>query len=85
MQPTEIQVQRSLHALQESSAPFGHDDPFLDLSELPIGLVDRLVDIPTVRVERVIDARMRMVAGEHPSDDDLAGRMVGRLVCDRLR
>jgi hypothetical protein len=31
------------------------------------------------------DAKMRLVGGRQPTDDDLARRLVGRLVCDRLR
>lgn len=91
VQPTEIQVQRSLHALQGDG--FGTDhgatatlvDVASTQAEVPVGLVDLLVEVPAVRLERVADARMRLVAGEQPTDDDLAGRMVGRLVCDRLR
>jgi hypothetical protein len=84
MQVTEIQVQRSLAALQaaegEGDRADGDDEP-----ELPEGLLDLLTDVPPIRLERMADAKMRLASGQHPSDDDLAGRLVGRLVCDRLR
>jgi hypothetical protein len=90
MQPTDTQVQRSLDALRT-----GEIDPQevrearstaeIDLAELPEGLLDELRDGVGVRPDRLADAQERMAAGTQPSADDLAGRMVGRLVCDRLR
>jgi hypothetical protein len=84
MQVTELQVQRSLQALSgtavdEPAAP--EDDPVA----CPAGLVERLMGSPAIRDDRLAEARQRLEAGEQPSAEDLAQRMVGRLVCDRLR
>jgi len=54
------------------------------LSELPLGLLADL-DTPSVRPELLARARSRLAEGTSPSDDELAERIVGRLVCDRLR
>jgi hypothetical protein len=91
MQPTELQVERSLQALQR--APLVDElalvaggaglDPVDD--EVPDGLLDRLLEAPPVRLDRLAEARTRLANGAQPSDDDLARRLVGRLVCDRLR
>ncbi len=40
---------------------------------------------PAIRDDRLAEVRLRLEAGEQPSAEDLAQRMVGRLVCDRLR
>lgn len=53
--------------------------------ELPDGLIERIQQTPGVRLDRLAEARERMAAGDQPTADDLANRMVGRLVCDRLR
>lgn len=83
MQVTELQVQRSLEALAEPaqqtvSAP--HDP-----SGLPIGLVERLSGSPAIRDDRVEEARHHLETDAQPTAEALAQRMVGRLVCDRLR
>jgi hypothetical protein len=96
MQPTELQVQRSLQALTEGSpdgpaAIPGAGEPVVDAPEtdwldgLPPGLVDRLRDLSEVRHDRLASARRRLATGDQPSAEALAQRMVGRLVCDRLR
>ena len=92
MQPTDTQVQRSLAALRDDD---GHElrdprvlfapDGGLTTGELPIGLVERLERAPSVRADRLAEARHRLEVGDQPTADDLANRMVGRLVCDRLR
>ena len=51
----------------------------------PTGLLELLRDTPALRLQAVADARMRLAGGVHPTADDLADRMVGRLVCDRIR
>ena len=87
MQPTNTQVERSLAALE---AP-GIDPDLrgaeseLRIGDLPDGLVQRIADSPGVRPDRLAEARERMAAGDQPDADELADRMVGRLVCDRLR
>jgi hypothetical protein len=91
MQVTELQVQQSLRALAAAEidptiAPIrpGHADlhpPTL----LPEGLLEQLAGLPTIRDERLARARHRLEQGEQPTAEALAQRMVGRLVCDRLR
>jgi hypothetical protein len=88
VQPTEIQVQQSLRALESSDAAVWlglPDESDRDDAPAVAELVEMLADAPAIRPERLVDARMRLAAGVQPTDDDLAGRMVGRLVCDRLR
>lgn len=90
MQPTDNQVQRSLAALRELDS---RRDPAgllvaegeLTTDQLPSGLVERIENTPSVRADRLEEARLRLATGEVPTADDLANRMVGRLVCDRLR
>jgi hypothetical protein len=92
MQVTEAQVQRSLQALTMAPEPTRSDRSDVDPSAtdgtsaaVPDGLVERLVGAPALRDDRLASARRRLARGDQPSADDLAGRMVGRLVCDRLR
>lgn len=40
--------------------------------------------LPEVRPERVVAARRRLTAGDHPSADEVADMIVRRSVCDRL-
>ena len=80
MQPTDLQVERSLQAWQ--LAPLVDE---LALVKAAAGLLDRLLEAPPVRLDRLAEARSRLANGAQPSDDDLARRLVGRLVCDRLR
>ena len=84
MQVTELQVQQSLRALTEQPTS-GDRQPKPAVGELPAGLVERLAGASAVRDDRLAEARERLETGEQPTADDLAGRMVGRLVCDRLR
>ena len=87
MQPTDVQVARTLAALQhpsperERSAGISRDDL---LDDLPEGLLQDLEDAPSVRTDRLEEARDRLETGLAPSSDELANRIVGRLVCDRL-
>jgi hypothetical protein len=92
MQVTEQQVQRSLRALTTSEAardlppsdraPRATDPPH---EPLPDGLLEQLATLPSMRDERLARARHRLETGDQPSAEALAQRMVGRLVCDRLR
>ncbi|HVN50313.1 MAG TPA: hypothetical protein VMT43_02715 [Acidimicrobiales bacterium] len=84
MQVTDLQVQHSLRALAERS-PTPSAPARSVAGEVPEGLVERLAEAPAVRDDRLAEARERLETGDQPSADDLAGRMVGRLVCDRLR
>jgi hypothetical protein len=53
--------------------------------ELPAGLVEQLLGSSAVRPERLAEARQRLETGDQPTAEDVAQRLVGRLVCDRLR
>ena len=57
----------------------------LTRTDLPDGLMERIESAPWVRDERLAEARQRYYEGSQPDADALAARMVGRLVCDRLR
>ena len=94
MQPTDVQVQRTLAALEVDLAD--HRDSATStritrdtleglLAELPDGLMAGLAGVTPVRTERLAEALDRLEHGEPLSSDELADRIVGRLVCDRLR
>ncbi len=99
MQVTELQVQWSLRALMATGLAPGADtlagegEMIADLVEMapvatnpvPEGLIEQLAGLPPIRDERLARARHRLEAGEQPTAEALAQRMVGRLVCDRLR
>ncbi|MCC5953263.1 MAG: hypothetical protein JJU45_14310 [Acidimicrobiia bacterium] len=88
MQPTKTQVTKTLEALRATAGapPTGAAaTPLIPAVELPDGVIEQILGSPSLRSERLDEARRRLEAGDHPSDDDLAERMVGRLVCDRLR
>ena len=88
MQPTELQVERSLAALRGGVddlgglSAHGTDRPE---GSLPDGLLEQLEATPAVRPDRLAEARQRLAEGAQPDADELATKMVGRLVCDRLR
>lgn len=94
MQVTELQVQRSLDALTTEAAAAGAldaaDPPTEAIIEnravdVPAGLLERLTESSPIRTDRTEEARRRLEQGEQPTAEALAQRMVGRLVCDRLR
>ncbi len=86
MQPTMRQVECSLEALRvQDGAPGASEVVAGSSAEPPRGLVEQLVGDPAIRLDRLADVRTRLDTGEHPSDLDIAERLVGRLVCDRLR
>lgn len=84
MQPTDLQVERSLAALRLGDVDEHGAGPGA-IAEMPPGLVEELAAAPPVRPDRLAEARQRLAVGEQPDADALAARMVGRLVCDRLR
>jgi hypothetical protein len=87
MQLTEDQVERTLAALRDGRCSGGRAcerDPIV-LPCIPPEVVERLARMPAVRLAAVARARRRLASGESPSDAELAGSVVGRLVCDRLR
>ena len=94
MQPTDVQVARTLAALEDGialhqgavvSGRIPRDTLELMLGELPEGLMAGLEEDDSVRPDRLAEARARIAQGDEPSSDELADRIVGRLVCDRLR
>lgn len=85
MQPTEMQVERSLAALRAGAiGGSGAGDPIV-VSEVPPAVHEALASAPELRLERLEEVRRRLDGGQQPTDEELAGRMVGRIVCDRLR
>jgi hypothetical protein len=93
MQPTDVQVERTLAALQHPApgagprrSSTGISRARLDgvLDDLPEGLLEDLEDGPSLRPDRLEEARGRLEEGLAPTSDELASRIVGRLVCDRL-
>jgi hypothetical protein len=87
MQPANVQVERSSEAgrgvaRDEGAAGPGAADHRPDI---PLHVVERVLRAPSVRAERLAGARRRLAAGQTPTDDALAERMVARLVWDRLR
>lgn len=87
MRPTQQQVQRSLEALQAAGADdfVGIDIGVTVLADVPVEVLTRLDHVPELRADRLERARRRLVSGDGPTAEDLAGRMIDRLVCDRLR
>jgi hypothetical protein len=87
MQPTEQQVQRSLDALRRADARrfVGDDEALQQIEDVPIEVLRRLDRAPLIRTERTERARRRLESGDGPSAEAIAGCLVGRLVCDRLR
>jgi hypothetical protein len=95
MQPTRTQVEQSLAALttDQPGAVIGRlalstsaRTPDADVTEtLPDGLLEALERTIDVRWDRLEGARARLEHGDELTADELADRIVGRLVCDRLR
>jgi hypothetical protein len=87
MQPTEQQIQRSLDALRRADAwnLEGEDEARSRLDDVPTEVLRRLEQAPLIRSDRLERARRRLEAGDEPSAEAIAGVLVGRLVCDRLR
>jgi hypothetical protein len=85
MQVTNTQVIKTLAALgrdEPGSSP-SPDDP---RPEPPADeLMSRVNDLPAVRRDRAEMARERLRGDQMPSAELLAEKLVGRLVCDRLR
>jgi hypothetical protein len=82
MQPTQEQVRRSMQALcSERPTP----EPMQSDATVPEEAFDCMAQLPTVRADRVAQARERMASGTVLTSEELAEKVVGRLVCDRLR
>jgi hypothetical protein len=83
MQPSELQVERSIAALRrDPKAVAGFPAA---LADLPFDLVEHIGARPAVRQDRVDAVRARLAEGAEPTAADVATKLVGRLVCDRLR
>jgi hypothetical protein len=89
MQPTDVQVERSLAALRAAGvpdpAPAGVVADRAGDGELPDGLLERISALPSVRLDRLDEAKTLLDAGSYPDADLLAQKILGRIVCDRLR
>jgi hypothetical protein len=97
MQPTPNQVEQSLAALATISVPatpvHGRRPSARPraglvadaIGSLPDGLLAQLESTIDVRPDRLDRARARLEHGDELTADELADRIVGRLVCDRLR
>lgn len=89
MQPTNEQVERSLAALR-SGDPRTDRAPRRQLAHagarsVPGEIEQALRDVPAVRSDLVAKARERLESGDQPTAQELADRILGRFVCDRLR
>jgi hypothetical protein len=96
MQPTRTQVEQSLAALAEGT---GHPDQAsgvrsaatdparvaVAIESLPDGLLAELEQTIDIRPDRLDRAREHLAHLDELSASELADRIVGRLVCDRLR
>jgi len=95
MRPSDEQVRRSLAALRraeeaerraaaEQAEREGGDQPAREPTVLPPDVLERLLATPIIRPDAVERGRSRLASGDLEADD-LAGKVIGRLVCDRLR
>ncbi len=86
MQPSELQVERSIVALGQDRKRPRHDaGTSPDRVDLLTSLLEQIGASPRVRQDRVDAARARLAGGQEPTADDVATMLVGRMVCDRLR
>ncbi len=82
MQLTQDQVRRSMLALRAGVPVESATTP---RPAVPSGALDRVSNLPEIRQERVAEALARLAAGRGPTNQELADRVIGRMVCDRLR
>lgn len=99
MRPTENQVMISLAELRGSGQGVSgadddfepqhrhqsHHSHFQHEPDLSAEMISAVREAPEIRLDLLEEARNRLDRGEQPSADALAERMVGRLICDRLR
>ena len=86
MMISDEQVRRAVEYLRTSdeyvvSTPSASDP---DASALVVRVMESLRDLPDVRVDRVAHART-LIKEELPSADELAAKLIGRVVSDSLR
>jgi hypothetical protein len=86
MMISDEQVRRAVEYLRTSDAynetGLAMSDP--NASELVGRVVESLRDLPDVRVDRVEHART-LIEEDLPSADELAAKLIGRVVSDALR
>jgi hypothetical protein len=86
MQPSALQVERCLRILRAATGPErDNGGSVVIVDDVPSEALRRLAGTPLLRRERLELARQRLFAADRPSAEDIADRLVGRLVCDRLR
>jgi hypothetical protein len=93
MQPTRNQVEQSLAALARTpggetigpSANYDREVMADAIDSLPAGLLAELEQTIDIRPDRLDQARAHLAQLDELSAHELADRIVGRLVCDRLR
>ena len=85
MQVTDAQVAKTLESLSRGGPMPPRADARLRLDALLAEAIARVNNLPTVRRERAEMARDRLRAEQLPSAEALADKLIGRLVCDRLR
>ena len=85
MQVTNTQVDKTLESLSRNGPTAPVVEGPLRLDALLDEAITRVNDLPTVRRERAEMARDRLRAEQLPSAEALADKLIGRLVCDRLR
>jgi hypothetical protein len=86
MMISDEQVRRAVEYLQNSDEDSGPVE--IDSDPGVLALVDRVVealrDVPDVREDRVAHARSFM-GDRLPSPEELAGKLIGRVVSDSIR
>lgn len=84
MRLADDEINWSLAALRDCVEP----PPFSGVPEDTYGMVAALRSlrrVPTIREDAVVRARAGLAASVQPSGEDVAGKLVGWLVCERLR
>ncbi len=85
MRLSDAQIRTTLRELRDHEPDARRRTVPLSIELLSAEVLAHLAELPTVRADRVAAGRARLVDGHAPSSDDLARKLVGRLVCDRLR
>jgi hypothetical protein len=67
-----------------ADGPAEHDPVTID-GPVPDAAMAAMASLPAVRADRVAQALARIESGAVLTAEELADKVVGRLVCDRLR
>lgn len=84
-------MQVASRPVNENPAPLARDEsvvhPAVDRPHCSVlgDVLSLVVALPAIRRDRTDSARARIHREGLPSADDLAERVIGQLVCDRLR